>query len=236
MSSLPNLRWELFVFDWDGTLMPTTDLIIRGQQHAAESLGYPTPPRERVRATIGLNLDDCIRLSCPQCPAERHQEYFEAYRQWYLQKEQNLGMVPGMRELLKGMKEAGLRIALATGKSRIGVERVFNRFDLWQFFEEIQTADENISKPNPGMLKNLWAATGIPCSSMVVIGDSAMDLRMASNAGASSIGMTYGASSIEELQNENPIALCSCVGELAQVLGLDKIVSLPEEAFQPIEI
>ncbi len=230
MSGELNLKWELFVFDWDGTLMSTTDLIVRGYQHAAEELGLLVPPTARVKSTIGMNLHDSIYTSCPDCPEEDYDRFFKSYTSWYLDQERQLGMVPGMRELLEQMHGLGLRLALATGKSNKGVKRVFDRFDLWDLFEEIQTADKNFSKPNPGMLLNLEDLTGVECSSMVMIGDSTMDLLMASNAGASSIGVTFGASSAEDLRKVNPVAVCSSTAQLAAALGLEGIVKLPPEA------
>ncbi len=227
-------KWDMVVFDWDGTMMATVGLIVEGFQHACKALDLPVPTSETVRPTIGMNWKEAMPITCPACRPEQFDDFLEAYKDWYIDREGKIELVPGMRELLVGLKKEGFAIGLATGKGRIGVERVFDRFDLWELFDEVQTSDKTVSKPNPEMLKRLSRSTDIPCTSMVMVGDCDMDLIMAKNAGASSIGVTYGASSIADLRKENPVAICSCAGELAEALGVKDKVQLPAEAFRPL--
>jgi phosphoglycolate phosphatase len=233
MKNFEKNNWELFVFDWDGTIMDTTGLIVQGYQHASVVMGYPKPTAEAVRRTIGMNSKDTLLTLCKDIPLELHEKFFQTYRDWYLEREAQVDLVPGMRELLFGMKEAGFRLALATGKSNQGVARVFKKFGLAPIFEAVQTADKSFSKPNPAMMYNLADETGLECRQMVMVGDSPLDLLMASNAGASGIGMTYGAGNPGELKAAPHEALCSCVGDLARALGVEEAVKLPLEAFKP---
>ena len=118
--------YEMYVFDWDGTLMDTTRLIMQGYQHASKALGYPVPSDELVLSTIGLNRSDSIALCCCDCPKGRYSEFIQAYMDWYAKKEAQLELVPGFRQLLENMHKDGKRLAIATGKSREGMKRVFN--------------------------------------------------------------------------------------------------------------
>lgn len=147
--------YEMYVFDWDGTLMDTTRLIMKGYQHASKALGYPVPSDELVLSTIGLNRSDSIALCCCDCPKGRYAEFIQAYMDWYAKKEAELELVPGFRQLLENMYKDGKRLAIATGKSREGMKRVFNATGIEHLFECVQTADTNFSKPNPGMLLQL---------------------------------------------------------------------------------
>ena len=118
--------YEMYVFDWDGTLMDTTRLIMQGYQHASKALGYPVPSDELVLSTIGLNRSDSIALCCCDCPKGRYSEFIQAYMDWYAKKEAQLELVPGFRQLLENMHKDGKRLAIATGKSREGMKRVFS--------------------------------------------------------------------------------------------------------------
>lgn len=93
--------FEMYVFDWDGTLMDTTRLIMQGYQHASKALGFPVPSDELVLSTIGLNRSDSIALCCCDCPKGRYAEFIQAYMDWYAKKEAQLELVPGFRKFWK---------------------------------------------------------------------------------------------------------------------------------------
>ena len=112
--------FEMYVFDWDGTLMDTTRLIMQGYQHASKALGFPVPSDELVLSTIGLNRSDSIALCCCDCPKGRYAEFIQAYMDWYAKKEAQLELVPGFRKLLENMHKDGKRLAIATAKAEKG--------------------------------------------------------------------------------------------------------------------
>lgn len=217
---MANKDWQLFVFDWDGTLMDTTSLIMKGYQHASVELGFPKPSDELVLSTIGLNRSDSIGICCADCPPGRYAEFTKAYMDWYAKQESQLDLVPGFRKLLTNMHKDGRRLAIATGKSRAGVERVFKITGVGDLFEAVQTADTNFSKPNPMMLHSLADETGLETTDMVMIGDSVLDMQMASNAKADSVAMTYGASPADKLKQYASLGTADNVEELAKILNL----------------
>ena len=114
--------FEMYVFDWDGTLMDTTRLIMQGYQHASKALGYPVPSDELVLSTIGLNRSDSIALCCCDCPKGRYAEFIQAYMDWYAKKEAQLELVPGFRKLLENNKTS-IQVEDKTGRE--GVDLAF---------------------------------------------------------------------------------------------------------------
>ncbi|MDO4938146.1 MAG: HAD-IA family hydrolase [Sutterellaceae bacterium] len=217
-------KFELYVFDWDGTVMDTTTLIARGIQEAAKSLGCKEPDLKDCKAAIGLGWDEILRRVVPDCPESQWNDFAQAYRDWYIRREEEVPVVEGLRELMTAMKEKGLRLAVATGKSRQGLNRVFGLTGLAPLFEDTVTADETFSKPNPAMLHELSDRTGVPCENMVMIGDSVHDLMLAQNAGAAAVGVSYGGCSKEELDKYPNIGIAADTEELAKILGLEDLL------------
>ena len=217
--------YEMYVFDWDGTLMDTTRLIMQGYQHASKALGYPVPSDELVLSTIGLNRSDSIALCCCDCPKGRYSEFIQAYMDWYAKKEAQLELVPGFRQLLENMHKDGKRLAIATGKSREGMKRVFNATGIEHLFECVQTADTNFSKPNPGMLLAIADESGLETKDIVMVGDAVLDMQMATNAGSDSVAVSYGASPKERLLETASGGVADNVPQLAAILGLEKYLS-----------
>ena len=122
------------------------------------------------------------------------------------------------------MKKHGVRMAIATGKSRRGLDRVFEKTGIGAYFEATRTADECFSKPNPQMLEEIFLETGVSPENAVMIGDTVHDLQLAANARCDGIGMTYGAGSRHELESVPHKAVVDNVDELAEVLGLGELL------------
>lgn len=217
-------KYELFVFDWDGTVMDTTTLIARGIQEAVKTMGYRVPELSVAKAAIGLGWQDIMRTVIPDCPESRWDEFGEAYRAWYIKREEEVPVVEGLEDLMKAMVANGLRLAVATGKSRKGLNRVFALTGLAPLFEETITVDESFSKPNPAMLLELMDRTGVPADKVVMIGDSVHDLMLAKNAGCDAVGVSYGASPKEELEKYDNIGIAADTKELAKILGLEALI------------
>lgn len=218
-------KYELYVFDWDGTIMDTTALIAKGIQEAAKALGCREPDFKAAKSAIGLGWEEIMRRIVPDCPESRWGEFGQAYRDWYIRREEEVPVVEGLETLLKAMNDKGLRLAVATGKSRAGLNRVFALTGLTPLFEETITVDESFSKPNPAMLYELSNRTGVPCNKMVMIGDSVHDLMLAQNAGADALGVSYGGCSKEELEKYPNIGIAADTQELARILGLESLLN-----------
>jgi phosphoglycolate phosphatase len=208
-------NFELIVFDWDGTLLDSTGMIATSIQAAARDLGIAEPSDERARHVIGLGLIDAMCYAMPGLPPERYEEVAERYRYHYLARDHELLLFHGVAELIKELADAGFQLAVATGKSRNGLNRALEVSGLGQYFHITRCADECHSKPHPQMLEELIEAFNVSPASTLMIGDTTHDLQMAKNARANSLGVTYGAHPRAKLEAEAPLFCADDVSQLA---------------------
>lgn len=209
-------NFELIVFDWDGTLMDSTGMIAASIQAAARDLGIAEPSDERARHIIGLGLIDALRHAMPDLPPERYQEVAERYRHHYLARDHELLLFAGVAELIEELAAAGFQLAVATGKSRNGLERALAVSGLGKYFQASRCADECHSKPHPQMLEELMGEEfGVSPAATLMIGDTTHDLQMAKRAGAGGLGVAYGAHPRAMLEAEAPLFCADDVPQLA---------------------
>lgn len=207
-------RFSLVVFDWDGTMVDSTRAITDSIRQAAEDLGLPVPSRERARHVIGLGLLEAIHYAVPTIAREQLPAFVERYRHHYLQEDALLKPFDGIPELLRELEDAGVMLAIATGKSRAGLDRALERTGWKRHFITTRTADEGAPKPDPWMLDDICAELATPPENAVMIGDTTHDLGMAQRAGAPAVAVTYGAHPVAELRAMRPAA---CVDDVAQL-------------------
>lgn len=187
------MNFELIVFDWDGTLMDSEALIVTCIQAAFRDLGLPEPVREVARDVIGLGLDEAMARLLPTGDAGLRAEVVLQYRRHFLGGDQAPAVLfPGARETLDWMTEQGYRLAVATGKSRAGLNKSLTESGLHGVFHATRTADETFSKPHPQMLLELMDELGARAEETLMIGDTEYDLQMANNAGVRSLAVCYG--------------------------------------------
>ncbi len=207
-------RFDLIVFDWDGTLMDSTGVISSSIQRACADLGLPVPTDDRARHVIGLGLADALAYAVPELPKHLVPAMVDRYRHHYLSRDANLPLFDGVREIVVACKEAGHFVAVATGKSRAGLDRALDRSGLRALFDATRCADECRSKPDPEMLWALGDELGVRRDRTLMIGDTTHDLMMAKNAGAASVGVSYGAHHERALEGHGALAI---VGSPAQL-------------------
>ena len=172
---------------------------------------------------IGLDWRTAILTIEPSYRLDHYDEFEAAYREYYLVKEKEIGIFPGLESLMRKMKAAGLRLAVATGKSRRGLDRVFAQTGVGDIFEATVTADESAGKPDPLMLQMLAEQTGVDIHQMVMIGDTEHDLWLAKNAGCASVAVSYGAFPKSELVKWK-VPVVDDVAQLATALGVDELL------------
>ena len=211
-------RFELLVFDWDGTLMDSAGAIVASIQASCRDLGLPVPDRERASHVIGLGLKDALSYAVPELPPSDYGKLAERYRYHYLARDPDIELFPGMREMLAGLKQQGYLLAVATGKSRVGLDRVLEATQLKQYFDSSRCADETHSKPNPAMLEELMQELLTEPEATLMIGDTAHDLQMALNAGVPALAVSYGAHPRDNLTALNPLDCIDTPQELMQWL------------------
>jgi phosphoglycolate phosphatase len=208
------MKYELVVFDWDGTLLDSAGAIVNAIKASCRDLDLPEPSDAQARHVIGLGLVDAMRLAVPELPAERYQEMVERYRFHYLSGDHQLTLFDGVPDMLAGLRSAGHALAIATGKSRHGLDRALDHSGLRQYFQASRCADECHSKPHPQMLDELMVEFGMLPEQLVMIGDTSHDLLMASNARVDALAVTYGAHPHEHLLDHKPLACLHSVAEL----------------------
>jgi len=212
------MKYDLVVFDWDGTLLDSAGAIVQAIQAACQDIGHPAPSEAQARHVIGLGLADAMRHAVPDLPVERYPAMIERYRFHYLAGDNQLTLFNGVPELLADLQAAGHILAIATGKSRPGLERALDHSGLRPLFQASRCADECHSKPHPQMLEELIAEFGVTGAATVMIGDTSHDLMMARNAGVDSLAVTYGAHPHDHLLDHQPLACLHSVAELGMWL------------------
>ncbi len=208
------MRYSLIVFDWDGTLLDSASAIVESIQAAARDLQLPVPTREAASHIIGLGLQDALRTAVPTLPEARYREFADAYRRHFRAREDAMGLFPGARELLQDLQAAGHRLAVATGKSRRGLEQALEATALRAFFGATRCGDETQPKPHPAMLLELMAQLAAPPQQSLMIGDTSHDLAMARSAGVDAVAVCYGAHPEPALRALGPRACLASIAEL----------------------
>lgn len=212
------MPYDLIVFDWDGTLMNSTPAITRSIQGACADLGLPVPDDSVASWVIGLGLEDAIRRAAPDLRQSDVPRYIERYRWHYLQRDPELPLFDGATELLAALADSPVLTAVATGKSRIGLERVLERTGLRPMFQATRCADETHPKPHPAMLLEISAELGVDPARVLMIGDTTHDLAMARAAGAAGWGVVHGAHSRQELEAFGAQPLFDSIAQIHRAL------------------
>ncbi len=207
-------RFDLIAFDWDGTLFDSTELIARCIQAACADVGAPVPSSRDASFVIGLGLADALRHAAPTLPRERHRELADRYRHHYFAKQHEILMFEGALAMLHDLKARQHSLAVATGKSRRGLDEALRSVQLAGMFEATRTADETASKPDPRMLLELMEELNVTPQRTLMIGDTTHDLQLAANAGTASLAVSYGAHEHAEFDAFAPLAVAHSVTEL----------------------
>lgn len=213
------MKYELVVFDWDGTLMDSTRMIARSLQQACRDVGVPAPSEADALFVIGLNLADTFARVAPGLDADGQRALAERYRHHFLANEAEAILYDGVPEMLADLHGAGRRLAVATGKARRGLDRVLQQTGLGRWFEATRCADEGFAKPHPGMLLMLLDLTGVDPANAVMVGDTTHDLELAANAGVDAVAVDYGAHPASLLETRPAVARCASVPELHRWLA-----------------
>ena len=211
--------FDLIVFDWDGTLIDSTGMIASSLQSACDDLGFPVPCDTAARYIIGLGLSDAMRHVLPALPAAEYPRLAERYRHHFLAHESKLTLFRGAEVLLKRLFEQGYLLAVATGKTRVGLDRGLRKTGVGGWFGATRCADECFSKPHPAMLKELMEHFAVEPRRTLMVGDTTHDLQMAANAGCSSVAIAGGAHPRNELLALEPLACFDAVADLGPWLS-----------------
>ncbi len=207
-------QFDLIAFDWDGTLFDSTRIIVRCIQQAVVDVGGAVPSDEAAAYVIGMGLIEALAHAAPDVPPARYGELGAQYRRHYLARQDDLSLFDGVLPMLQDLRGRQHRLAVATGKSRRGLDEVLRTVQLKGMFDGSRTADETAGKPDPRMLQELMGEFDVEPGRTLMIGDTTHDLQMALNAGCPSVAVSYGAHTSEGFAALGPLALVHSVREL----------------------
>lgn len=217
---MPN-RFDLLIFDWDGTLADSTQIIVDALQSASRDVGLPVPSDEKSRSIIGLGLREALQELFPGVNPETQSRLVERYRHHYFTRDDQIVLFDGVTEAIQELSDAGFMLAVATGKGRGGLNLAMEQTGLSPFFHATRCAGECHSKPHPQMLEEILEELGAVPEKAVMIGDTHFDLQMAQNAGMASLGVSYGAQPYENLLPHAPLACFDSFAKLHAWLKLN---------------
>lgn len=208
---------ELIVFDWDGTLFDSVSQIVASLKFAAQQFNQPLTD-DAAKSIIGLGLPEVAKVLFPQVP-ELHQVILQSYSDHYVEHSKTDVWFDGVAEMLDNLTAQGVQLAVATGKSRKGLDRVLAQTKSTDLFVATRAASETRSKPDPLMLSEILNVTGIAAENAIMVGDTSYDLEMAQNIAMPRIGVSYGVHSTETLLKYSPLKVVADVAELHQCLN-----------------
>ena len=208
---------ELIVFDWDGTLFDSVGQIVASLLFAAEQFQQPLTA-EAAKSIIGLGLPEVAQVLFPNVP-ELHADLLKCYGDHYVEHSKGDQWFSGIADMLYGLKNQNIKLAVATGKSRRGLDRVLGQTNSRDLFEITRAASETKSKPDPLMLAEILDFTGVKAERAIMVGDTSYDLEMAQNIAMPRVGVSYGVHSVDVLQRFNPLSIAHDVNALHQFLN-----------------
>jgi phosphoglycolate phosphatase len=209
----------LVVFDWDGTLIDSAGKIVNCMQRAAEDLQLEILPGEIIRQIIGLGLPEAIATLYPDEDPGVIDPFMKRYSGHFVEADQvPCDFFPEVMSTLESMHGRGYHLAVATGKSRRGLNRVLGNLEMENFFHFTRCADETRSKPHPRMLLEILGESGYESDRAVMVGDTTFDMEMAREAGMHRIAVSYGAHSTENLEQFSPAGVVHHFPEILNII------------------
>jgi phosphoglycolate phosphatase len=213
-------RFDLIIFDWDGTLVDSIDWIVRCLQHAATQLNLPMPDQQAAKDVIGLSITQAIQTLFPGIDESMKNQLVTCYSQAFFAKQISRDdLFEGVYEMLVQLKQAGYQLAVATGKNRAGLQKALQATGTEELFCITRCADETASKPDPTMVLDIIRHVDAANERTLMVGDSVHDLQMALNAQISSIAVSCGAHSEDLLQQYKPLRCLRRPTELLDIFG-----------------
>jgi phosphoglycolate phosphatase len=199
-------RFDLIVFDWDGTLADSTRMITECIREASAEAGLVVPEPVAASNIIGLGLREAIVELFGSLSDSQHRLLVERYRHHYLTRDQQTLLFEGAAHALEKLENRGFMLAVATGKGRNGLNRSLENSGLKRYIHASRCADECFSKPHPQMLLEIMDELGVTPERTLMVGDTSYDLQMARNANVAALAVCYGAHPLEHLLPHAPLA------------------------------
>ncbi len=214
-----NREFKLVVFDWDGTLMDSEAQITHSLANVITELALAERSHHELRNVIGLGLPEAIRQLYPDEGGDLIDTFVERYRHHFLAGKHGASVFfKGALAVIQRLHRDDYLLAVATGKSRRGLNRVLQESGTGDYFHITRCADETFSKPHPQMLLEIMAVLDVAPEETLMVGDTEYDLQMAAEAGTASLAVTYGVHSRERLLRHRPLACLNDISEVGELL------------------
>ena len=216
--SVFNGQCQVVVFDWDGTLVDSEQHIVASIRYAAEQLGLSTLAHNVIKNIIGLGMREALKELYPDLTAEQVASMRKHYAERFFQSRIDAAnLFPSVVETLTALRRKGLKLAVATGKSRNGLDKALKSSGLGVYFDITRCADETLSKPDPLMLHEIANHYQMDFDAMLMIGDTTYDMEMAYRVSMPSVAVSYGVHDSKDLLEYKPIKI---IDKLSEVLTL----------------
>ena len=216
------MKYQLIIFDWDGTLADSTGRIVDSMSRAGQEVGLPNVPDSDIQNIIGLGLPEAIKTVWPDVLPDQMEPMREAYARYFVYDSQiAMNLFDGAEVLVNELSAGGRKVAVATGKSRKGLDRILKDLSLCGGFNATRCADETRSKPHPLMLSEILEELNVAVDRALMVGDTTYDLEMAAAIGMRSVGMSHGAHDEERLRACGPQVICHSINELSDWIGIN---------------
>ncbi len=212
-------NYQCVIFDWDGTLMDSTQKIVANLRRAIADLGWPTVEDHKLKNIIGLSINTGVHHLYPEGLSGHPQELTDRYLHYFhTMNHREVNLFEGAEEVLVALKAAGVQLAIATGKGRKGLDMVLSQCNYGHFFTTTRTADQTRSKPDPLMLEEILAELALSPDDAIMVGDTSYDLEMAKRIQMPAVGVSYGAHNRSQLENCQPIAIIDHIKQLLPIV------------------
>ncbi len=207
---------KLLIFDWDGTLADSAGQIVAAMQAAITALDLPPRSDASIRELIGLGLNEGLRILYPDLELGGLRRLLDGYRaKWLAEGAGESVLFQGALEAVQALQSSGLRVAIATGKSRRGLDRSLrNHGELKRLLVNSRCADETASKPDPRMLRELLIDERLEPEQALMIGDTEYDAAMACAIGMPAVGVACGVHAPQRMLRAGAHAVIESVREL----------------------
>ncbi|HLS43386.1 MAG TPA: HAD-IA family hydrolase [Paenalcaligenes sp.] len=211
-------RYDAVIFDWDGTVMDSTHAIATAIRMASTDLGLSVPSMSLASWVIGLSLESALYRAVPDLDAEQMPLFLERYRHHFFQRDPEIKLFDGVLDFMNELKAEQIVLSVATGKSRVGLDRVLSNVRLTDYFDATRCADETQGKPHPLMLYEIMDELSLSPERVLMIGDTTHDIVMASSAGMDSLAVTYGAHDPKTLRSADPTYMVDSVSTMRETV------------------
>lgn len=213
------MKYKLLIFDWDGTLADSAQHIVDCVKVACKATGEIFPGREAAKNIIGLGMREALF----ELFGERDEAFAQAFRKAYSSHFfsaplSRTDLFPGAIEVLEECRQLGYQLAIATGKSRKGMNQALKAMQLEDWFHAVRCADETTSKPDPLMLRELLREFSLDAHQALMIGDTEYDMDMAKRINMPRIAVSYGAHDIERMRIYEPEGIANKPTDILDII------------------